>query len=71
MSKEPKEQAMRNRNWLDRQLEATRATVGSWSEQKRAALKAQISGSTDLSTSGGREKQPSQVRGEKKISSRK
>jgi hypothetical protein len=62
---------MKDRTWLDRQLEATRATVGSWSEQKKAALKAQISGSSELSASGDRRRQSGQSRDEKKVSSRK
>ena len=41
---------MKERNWLDKQLEATRLTVGSWSEQKKAALKAQILGSSEKPT---------------------
>jgi hypothetical protein len=62
---------MKNQNWLDRQLEATRLTVGSWSEKKKAALKAQISGSSELSASGDRPTQSRQSRGQKKASSSK
>ena len=34
---------MKQQTWLDKQLENSRNAVGAWSEQKRAALKAQIS----------------------------
>lgn len=39
---------MKQRTWLDKQLENSRNAVGAWSEQKRAALKAQISGSAGV-----------------------
>lgn len=43
---------MKDRNWLDRQLEGARVTVASWSERKKAALKAQISGEREMSAAG-------------------
>jgi hypothetical protein len=59
---------MKKQNWLDRQLEVTRVTVGSWSERKKAALKAQISDSSEL-PAADRAREPRQSRGEKKASS--
>lgn len=43
---------MDDNNWLDRQLKEARQAVNSWSERKRAVLKAQISGRSRTSTSG-------------------
>jgi hypothetical protein len=34
---------MKQQTWLDKQLENSRIAVSEWSEQKREALKAQIS----------------------------
>jgi hypothetical protein len=57
---------MEKRNWLDRQLKEARLAVESWSERKRAVLKAQMvnRGRTSLSRTAGEERssEPDQKR---------
>jgi hypothetical protein len=71
LDKRKKESTMDDRNWLDRQLKEARVAVGSWSERKRAVLKAQISGRRRTSESRGGDEEAPRGSGEKRVAAKK